>query len=88
VQGALNAARLSGYADRLSTVLGKAPRTSIHLETSEADPFREVNTALAALLTHKGVPNDFVVLPGLHDQVFLREAGTIEMLLWHDRRMR
>ena len=36
----------------------------------------------------KGVPNDFVVLPGLHDQVFLREAGTIEMLLWHDRRMR
>jgi predicted esterase len=88
VQSAINAARLPAYAERLAATLGKAPRTSIHLETSEADPFRATNTALAALLAGKGVPRDFVVLPGLHDQVFLREAGTLEMLLWHDRRMR
>ncbi len=88
VQGAVNAVRLAPYADKLAAVLGKAPRTSVHLETSEADPFRQVNTALSALLTQKGVANDFLVLPGLHDQVFLREAGTLEMLLWHDRRLR
>jgi hypothetical protein len=88
VQSAVNAVRIVSYADRLAAALGKAPRTSIHLETSEADPFREVNTALAALLKKRGVPNDFVVLPGQHDQVFLREAGTLEMLLWHDRRLR
>ena len=90
VQSALNVARLPSYADRLAAALGGAPagRASVHLETTEADPFREVNTAFAALLTKKGVANDFVVLSGLHDQVFLREAGTLEMLLWHDRRMR
>jgi predicted esterase len=88
VQSGFGVGRVPAYADKLAAVLGKAARTSIHLETSEADPFREANTALAAALGRKGVPNDFVVLPGMHDQVFLREAGTIEMLLWHDRRLR
>ncbi len=88
VQSALNPVRLPSYAERLAGALGKAPRTSIHIETTEADPFRDVNTQLAALLSKKGVPCDFVVLPGPHDQVFLRESGTVEMLLWHDRRLR
>jgi acetyl esterase/lipase len=88
VQGALNAARLAAYADKLAAALGKAPKTSVHLQTSEADPFRQVNAGLSALLTKKGVANDLLLLPGLHDQVFLREAGTLEMLLWHDRRLR
>jgi hypothetical protein len=88
VQSALNAAKIEGYADKLAGAVGKAPKTSLHVETSEADVFRETNTALAAALRRKGVAVDFVVLPGPHDQVFLRESGTIEMLLWHDRRMR
>jgi predicted esterase len=88
VQSAINVVRLASYGDKLAAALGKAPRTSVHLETSEADPYREINTALANLLTKKGVANDLVVLPGQHDQVFLREAGTLEMLLWHDRRLR
>lgn len=91
VQSAINVVRLTAYADKLAAALATAPpgsRTSLHLETTEADPYREINTALAALLTKKGVPNDLVVLPGQHDQVFLREAGTLEMLLWHDRRLR
>jgi hypothetical protein len=88
VQSALNAAKIEGYADKLALAVAKAPRTSLHVETSEADVFRETNTALAGALRRKGVAADFVVLPGPHDQVFLRESGTIEMLLWHDRRMR
>jgi hypothetical protein len=88
VQSALNAAKIEGYADKLAAAVGKAPRTSLHVETSEADVFRETNTALASALRRKGAGVDFVVLPGPHDQVFLRESGTIEMLLWHDRRMR
>ncbi len=88
VQSALNAVRLSSYSDKLASVVGgdKASRARIHLETSEADPFRETNGALAAMLAKKGIPCDFVTLPGAHDQVFLRESGTLEMLLWHDRR--
>jgi hypothetical protein len=88
VQGAFNVGRIQGYADKLAGLL-KAPvggRTAVHLETSEADPFREVNQGLAAALGRRGVAHDLVVLPGPHDQVFLRESGTLEMLLWHDRR--
>jgi pimeloyl-ACP methyl ester carboxylesterase len=88
VQSAFNVVRIGPYAEKLAAALGKAPKTSVHLETSESDPFREVNTALAGLLTKKGLASDLVVLPGLHDQVFHREAGTLEMLLWHDRRLR
>jgi pimeloyl-ACP methyl ester carboxylesterase len=90
VQSAVNVVRLTAYADKLAAALAGRPggKTSVHLETTEADPFRATNTALAGLLTKKGVPNDLVVLAGLHDQVFLREAGSLEMLLWHDRRLR
>jgi enterochelin esterase-like enzyme len=91
VQGALNAVRLPAYAEKIAAALARSPRgprAAVHLETSDADPFRETNVALAAMLAKKGVPCDLEVLPGLHDQVFLREAGTLSMLLWHDRRMR
>ncbi|APR76670.1 Hypothetical protein A7982_02017 [Minicystis rosea] len=91
VQGAFNTAKLSLYADKIAEAMTRTPRgakPSIHLETSEADPFKETNLALSAMLTKKGVAHDRAVLVGLHDQVFLREAGALEMLLWHDRRMR
>lgn len=91
VQSALNAVRLPVYADKIAAAFAKSPRgpkPSIRIATSEADPFREGNVSLSAMLTKKGVANDLVILAGLHDQVFLREAGSLEMLLWHDRRMR
>ena len=61
---------------------------AVHIETSHSDPMQDLNRALSNDLTRRGVANDFVVLPGQHDQTFLREAGTMEMLLWHDRRPR
>jgi hypothetical protein len=84
VQTAIGAHRAPGYAERLARALAGAPRR-IHIETSEGDPFRDANVALSTALTKRGVPNDLRVLPGPHDQPWLREAGTIEMLLWHDR---
>ncbi len=88
VQSAYKAARLPAYVEGIAKALTKAPKASVHLETSEADPFRKVNEEFAALLRKNGVATDQVTLPGLHDQPFLRESGTIEMLLWHDRRLR
>jgi hypothetical protein len=92
VQGAINVVRLSRYASELAAIAAaraaRGARFGVHVETTEADPFREVNTALAGMLSKKGVANDFVVLPGQHDQIFLRESGTLEMLLWHDRHLR
>ena len=85
VQSAFSEARAPAYADRLAAALTRTPRP-LHLLTSEGDPFLPGNKKLAATLTKKGHPCDLRVLPGPHDQPWLREAGTIEMLLWHDRR--
>jgi enterochelin esterase-like enzyme len=88
VQAAFGAHRAGGYAERLAkTLAGVGPR-AIHIETSTGDAFREGNVALSKALDKRGVANTLRVLPGPHDQPWLREAGTIEMLHWHDRRGR
>ena len=74
---------LEGETLRARLAKGAKP---LHLLTSEADPFLPGNKKLAAALAKKNIACDLRVLPGPHDQPWLREAGTIEMLLWHDRR--
>ncbi len=88
VQPAFGAHRAPGYADRLEAALARVGPRALHLETSSEDPFRASTEALAGALAKKGLPCDLRVLPGPHDQPWLREAGTIEMLLWHDARSR
>ena len=41
--------------------------------------------SLANAFKEKGMPYDYRVIPGPHDQPWLREAGTIETLYWLDR---
>jgi len=41
--------------------------------------------ALSRALHERGITHDLAVLPGPHDQPWLRETGTLEMLLWQDR---
>ena len=93
VQSALNGGRLPVYVDALAAAAAKAPpalrkQGAFHIETSASDPFRAINQSLSTELEKRGVAHDLTVLPGQHDQVFLREAGTLTMLLWHDRRLR
>ncbi len=87
VQGALGGHRVARYAEELRAVVS-AHGTRLHLETSLGDPFRGVNESLSLALTKLGVSHDFVMPPGPHDQPFLRDSGTLEMLLWHDRALR
>jgi enterochelin esterase-like enzyme len=95
VQSAFGVQRAKGFAERLAAasakmarVAGKGPMPAFHLEISEGDMFRESNLLLSGELTARGVPHDLLDLPGPHDQPWLREAGTLAMLLWHDRRPR
>jgi hypothetical protein len=53
--------------------------------TSTLDHWKTSSEALVAAFDAKKVPNTFRVVPGPHDQPWLREAGTIEALLWLDR---
>jgi hypothetical protein len=88
VQSAFGEHRAPALAERLRAALAKAGPRPLHLETSTGDPFHDANAALAAELGRRGVAHELRVLPGPHDQPWLREAGTIEMLLWHDRALR
>jgi pimeloyl-ACP methyl ester carboxylesterase len=84
VQSAFGPQRAAGYADEIAKVVKRTPR-AIFIESSQQDPFRDANKLLAAELTKRGVPHTLRILPGPHDQPWLREAGTIEAILWHDR---
>ncbi len=85
LQGALGAHRVQGYADRIAKIIEEHGPRHIHVETSTADAFRKVNQTFSKALKKKGVAHDFIMPPGPHNQRFLRDSGTIEMLLWHDR---
>jgi predicted esterase len=74
-------------AARLRKAIDEAGPRAIHIETSIWDPSLKVHELWGARLTELQVPYELDVLPGGHDQIFLREVGTLEMLLWHDRRM-
>ncbi|WP_437573182.1 hypothetical protein [Sorangium sp. So ce887] len=88
VQSAVSAHRAPAYADRLARAVAAAGPRDLHLLTSKGDPFHDANAALAAQLAKRSIPHTLRVLPGPHDQPWLRETGTLEMLLFHDRRPR
>lgn len=88
VQGALGGYQARRYGDALAQTLARVGPRRLHVETSLADTYREDNELLAKRLTELGVAHDFVMPPGAHNQPFLIDAGTPEMLLWHDRALR
>src|SRR6266545_220082 len=88
VQAALRESAAPKWADRVSAALKTAGPRRLHIETSTRDPFQGANVAFSRALRERGIEHDLVVLPGPHDQPWLREVGTLEMLLWHDRVLR
>jgi enterochelin esterase-like enzyme len=84
VQPAFGLHRVAPYADRLAEALSGS-NVRLQLLSSTGDPFVEPTTALARALEKHGRSPKLRVLPGPHDQPWLREAGTIEMLLFHER---
>ena len=74
------------YAERLRDVVARLGPRTFHVETSIWDPSLKAHRVLHERLRSMGIQSDLAVLPGGHDQNFLREIGTLEMLLWHDRR--
>jgi pimeloyl-ACP methyl ester carboxylesterase len=82
VQTAIGREAAGAYADRLATVAGGCP---LLVETSVQDPFHDASVALAGQLRARNVGCELLVLPGPHDQPWLRESGTPSAVAWLDR---
>jgi enterochelin esterase-like enzyme len=84
VQPAIGDYRAPRYARHLARALSAQTLRAIHLQTSTRDPYRGAVNALARHLRRQGARFTLDVLPGPHDQHWLRGAGTLAMLAWHD----
>jgi enterochelin esterase-like enzyme len=84
VQPAVAEDRAAGYASHLARAQSSQSLRGIHLQTSTRDPYRGAVDALARHLKRQGVRFTLDVLPGPHDQRWLRATGTLVMLAWHD----
>lgn len=87
VQAAFSVPAALAYAERIARAIKDDGPRPIHLETSSADPYKKANQALSKKLGELGVPNELSVLPGPHNQPWLKEVGTLQMLLWHARKL-
>ncbi|MBI5535914.1 MAG: hypothetical protein HY898_24555 [Deltaproteobacteria bacterium] len=88
VQPAISVGGAAQYARRIADAIGRAGPCPVHVESSTGDPYKNASEELSRQLIQLGVPCDLRVIPGPHDQPWLREIGTAEMLLWHDRTLR
>lgn len=83
VQTAIGTFAAAGYAAKIArSWTGTHP---VLLLTSQQDHWRASSEALAAAFASKALATTYRVIPGPHDQPWLREAGTLETLLWLDR---
>ena len=87
VQSAFGAPTALIYAKKLAEAIRRVGPRSIRMGTSSADPYKKANEVLSKELDRLDVPNTLSVLPGPHNQPWLREVGTLAMLLWHDRQL-
>lgn len=85
VQGAFGIAQARRYAERIAELKERITLPSIHLESSSRDPYLQATQAFSKRLGELGVIHELRIAPGPHDQPWLREVGTLEMLLWHER---
>jgi enterochelin esterase-like enzyme len=85
VQTAVFDTSADGIAERLEKVADDGAK-DLFFSTSTLDHYRKSTEALVLGLGKRGVPCTFRISPGPHDQPWLREVGTLEMLLWMDRR--
>ncbi|MEZ4220512.1 MAG: hypothetical protein R3B13_06230 [Polyangiaceae bacterium] len=87
VQSAFGGPQGIAYARRLAEAIRRVGPRALRFGTSSEDPYRKANQALSQELHALDVPHTLSVLPGPHNQPWLREVGTLDMLLWHERQL-
>jgi enterochelin esterase-like enzyme len=87
VQGAFGLGEAASLAGALAGRF-RSPGRAVYVATSSFDPYRAANQALSQKLVAAGVRSDFCLRTGPHSQTWLREVGSLDLLLWHDRALR
>jgi len=85
VQAALSRAATEHYTQRLVELSKAAGPRAIQLVTSGSDPFRDATLRLSKRLAERAISTTLQDPSGPHDQRFLREVATLEMLLFQAR---
>jgi pimeloyl-ACP methyl ester carboxylesterase len=84
-QAAIGENLVSTYAERLNVALERVGPRPLRLATSSWDGGRKASVALAKKLAARGVAATLSESPGPHDQRWLREVGSLELLMHYDR---
>jgi predicted esterase len=84
-QGAFSLAAADKYAARIETVIRELGPRKVRIATSSEDPFRKPAERLAKALSKRDIAHTLSLTPGPHNQHWLREIGSLELLLFHDR---
>jgi hypothetical protein len=87
-QGAFRKALADVYAARFSKAFDAVGRKPVRVATSGWDSGRAASERLARLLGERGIDVTLSVPPGPHDQRWLREVGSLELLYHYDRLLR
>jgi hypothetical protein len=84
-QGAFRAPLADVYAARFAKAFEKVGPRPVRVGTSGWDSGRAASERLSRLLGERGIPTTLSVPPGPHDQRWLREVGSLELLHHYDR---
>ncbi len=84
-QGAFGQNLVNTYAERIRAALERVGRRPVRVATSSWDKTRVSSLNLAKELAARGVEVTLTVSPGPHDQRWLREVGSLELLHYYDR---
>lgn len=89
LQAAIRGGDQIGYYTQLAKgARAKNPKLALRLLTSKDDYFHDPIMQTSAAWRSAGITHETMDGPGPHDYPFNRGPGAIEMLLWHDRKLR
>jgi pimeloyl-ACP methyl ester carboxylesterase len=83
-QAAFNQDQATRYASGIAAATEKVGPRRVEILSSSFDPYRRANEQLHRQLERRDLPSRLRVSPGPHDQSWLKESGTIEMLISAD----
>jgi poly(3-hydroxybutyrate) depolymerase len=85
LQAAIGESLCDAYALRFEQAFARAGARPLRIATSAWDPERPASERLVKKLRARGLEVTFSSPPGGHDQGFLRENGSLELLFYYDR---